>query len=153
MPTDPAGGEPSLAHTLAAVLPTNLSEPERTGAADEALVLAGLQAAGLRRAVFSRADVAGQIAARLPTTGLSAAEVVARVEQLTDLALALPEAVPVGAPVRGVTPRASDPRYATVQVLSAEARILGTAASPTNSAPPRLTSDGSTPTSSSPSPG
>ena len=130
LPTDPAdsaGGGPSLAHTLAGVLPTNPGEPERTGAEDEAVVLAGLQAAGQRRAVFSRADVAGQIAARLPTSGLTATEVVARVEQLTDLAVALTEAVPVGAPVRGVTPRASDPRYATVQVLSAEARILSLA--------------------------
>ena len=127
LPTDPTRDGPGRAHTLAAILPTNTSEPQRTGAEDEAIVLAGLQAAGQRRAVFSRADVAGQIAARLPTTGMTGAEVVTRVEQLTDLALGLTEAVPVGAPVRGVTPRASDPRYATVQVLSAEARILSLA--------------------------
>ena len=126
-PTDPTRDGPSRAHTLAAILPTNTSEPQRTGAEDEAIVLAGLQAAGERRAVFSRADVAGQIAARLPTTGMTGAEVVTRVEQLTDLALGLTEAVPVGAPVRGVTPRASDPRYATAQVLAAEARILSLA--------------------------
>lgn len=125
--TDPTRDGPSRAHTLAAILPTNTSEPQRTGAEDEAIVLAGLQAAGERRAVFSRADVAGQIAARLPTTGMTGAEVVTRVEQLTDLALGLTEAVPVGAPVRGVTPRASDPRYATAQVLAAEARILSLA--------------------------
>ena len=35
--------------------------------------------------MFSRSDVAGQAAAQLPTSGSSAAEVVARVEQLTDL--------------------------------------------------------------------
>jgi hypothetical protein len=74
--------------------------------------------------VFSRADVAGQVAAHLPTSGLSASEVVARVEQLTDLALSLQEAVPVGPQSGPVTPRASDARYATVQVLTAEARIL-----------------------------
>jgi hypothetical protein len=48
---------------------------------------AALQGAGTRRAVFSRADVAGQVAALLPTSGLTRTEVVARVEQLTDLAL------------------------------------------------------------------
>jgi hypothetical protein len=83
-----------------------------------------LQGAGTRRAVFSRADVAGQVAAHLPASGLSASEAVARVEQLTDLALGLQEAVPVGPQAVGVTVRASDARYATVQVLSAEARIL-----------------------------
>lgn len=80
--------------------------------------------AGTGRAVFSRADVAGQVAAHLPTTGLSAAEIVERVEQLTDLALGLDEAVTIGAQSVGVTARASDARYATVQVLSAEARTL-----------------------------
>ncbi|MBC7373909.1 MAG: AAA family ATPase, partial [Frankiales bacterium] len=87
-----------------------------------------LQGAGSRRAVFSRADVAGQVAALLPTSGLSATEVVARVEQLTDLALDLDDAVPIGHQSVGVTPRASDARYATVQVLAAEARILDVAA-------------------------
>ena len=87
-----------------------------------------LQGAGSRRAVFSRADVAGQVAARLPTSGLSAAEVVAQVEQLADLALGLDDAVPIGLQTVGVTPRASDARYATVQVLAAETRILDVAA-------------------------
>jgi len=87
-----------------------------------------LQGAGVRRAVFSRADVAGQVAALLPTTGLSALEVVARVEQLTEVALGLDDAVPIGPQGVGVTPRASDARYATVQVLAAEARILDVAA-------------------------
>ena len=85
---------------------------------------AALNRAGTQRAVFSRADVAGQVAAQLPTSGLSADEVLVRVEQLTDLALGLDEAVPIGRPGAGVTPRASDDRYAIVQVLSAEARIL-----------------------------
>jgi len=78
--------------------------------------------------VFSRADVAGQVAAVLPTSGLSAREVVERVEQLTDLALGLDDAVPIGLQAIGVTPRASDARYATVQVLTAEARLLDLAA-------------------------
>jgi conjugative relaxase-like TrwC/TraI family protein len=105
----------------AAVLPA-----EPTNAAE---VAAGaLQSAGARRAVFSRADVAGQVAAHLPTTGLSAAEVVERVEQLTDVALGLEAAIPIGQQTVGVTVRASDARYATVQVLNAEARILDLAA-------------------------
>lgn len=82
----------------------------------------------MRRAVFSRADVAGHVATLLPNNGLSASEVVARVEQLTDLALSLDDAVTIGLQSVGVTPRASDARYATVQVLSAEARILDLAA-------------------------
>ena len=92
------------------------------------MALAALQAAGVRAAVFSRAEVAGQVAAHLPTDGLTAAKVLAWVEQLTDTALRLAEAVPVGQPIRGVTPRRSDLRYATVQVLRAEARILDLAA-------------------------
>jgi conjugative relaxase-like TrwC/TraI family protein len=100
-----------------AVLPA-----EPTVAAATAAV--ALQAAGARRAVFSRADVAGQVAAHLPTSGLAASEVVARIEQLTDAALGLEAAVPIGQRTVGVTVRASDARYATVQVLSAEARIL-----------------------------
>ena len=92
------------------------------------LAAAALDGAGTRRAVFSRADVAGQVAALLPTAGFSAGEVVARVEELTDLALGLDDAVPIGRQSVGVTPRASDARYATVQVLNAEARILDLAA-------------------------
>jgi conjugative relaxase-like TrwC/TraI family protein len=109
-------------------------EPVRPGSADEPaipdaeLVLAALRAAGQRSATFSRTDVAGQIAAHLPATGLTGAEALARVEALTDQALALGEAVPVGQPIRGVTPRASDARYATLQVLQAEARVLSLAA-------------------------
>jgi hypothetical protein len=130
LPTDPGRPSPSLAHTLETVLPpTHEQNPNRSADVplEGELLLAALQAAGQRRAVFSRADVAGQVAAHLPTDGLSAAQVLARVENLTDAALHLTEAVPVGQPVRGVTPRASDARYATVQVLSAEARILSLA--------------------------
>lgn len=88
------------------------------------LAAAALTAAGRSRAVFSRADVAGHVAALLPTTGMRAAEVLATVEQLSDQALTLGEAVSVGAPVHGATHRRSDPRYATVEILHAEHRIL-----------------------------
>jgi ATP-dependent exoDNAse (exonuclease V) alpha subunit len=118
---------PTLAPTLEEVLPRPARDGQKGAVAqgrDEQVVLAALQAAGVRAAVFSRAEVAGQVAAHLPTDGLTAAQVLARVEVLTDTALRLAEAVPVGQPIRGVTPRRSDPRYATVQVLQAEARIL-----------------------------
>jgi len=62
-----------------------------------------------------------------PHQGLTATQALARIEALTDVALGLAEAVPVGQPVRGVTPRASDARFATAEVLQAEARILSLA--------------------------
>ncbi len=141
LPTDPAG-ETSLARPAGPVPPhVDRSEPQPaagvlpagTGAdpgqvPDAGVAAAALQGAGTRRAVFSRADVAGQVAALLPTAGLTAGEVVARVEQLTGLALGLDDAVPIGLQSVGVTPRASDARYATVQVLAVEARILDLAA-------------------------
>jgi hypothetical protein len=87
--------------------PTVAAEVAATNAAEVAAV--ALQAAGTRRAVFSRADVAGQVAAHLPTSGLSATEVVERIEQLTDIALGLDAAIPIGQQTVGVTIRASDP--------------------------------------------
>jgi hypothetical protein len=91
------------------------------------LLFDAVRAAGQARAVFSRADVAGQVAVRLPPDGSSAAATVATVEDLTDRALALAEAVSVGEHPRGVTPRVSDQRWASGQVLEAEARILSLA--------------------------
>ena len=119
----PAGTDREAPSGTDGVLPPVLPET----AADEALAFAAVRAAGQRRAVFSRADVAGQVAAHLPALGLSAAEVVAEVERLTDLAVGLSETVSVGDHPHGVTPRVSDPRYATVEILSAEARILSLA--------------------------
>ncbi|MBC7373382.1 MAG: relaxase domain-containing protein, partial [Frankiales bacterium] len=110
----------------AGVLLSNLS-PAPAQVLPAGVAAAALQGAGCRRAVFSRADVTGQVAALLPTSGLSAAELVARVEQVTDMALVLDDAVPIGLQTVGVTPRASDARYATVQVLAAESRILDVA--------------------------
>jgi hypothetical protein len=124
------GADRSSLHRPAVVLPAyDAVLPAATGAdpgpvADAGVAAAALQGAGTRRAVFSRADVAGQVAAHLPTTGLSAAEVVKQVEQLTEIALGLEDAVAIGPQGVGGTPRASDARYATVQVLTAEARIL-----------------------------
>jgi conjugative relaxase-like TrwC/TraI family protein len=131
-PVPPAADRSSL-HGSAGVLPAHdavLPAADDAGdagpgaVADAGVAAAALHGAGTRRAVFSRADVAGQVAAQLPTTGLSAAEVVERVEQLTDLALGLQAAIPIGQQTVGMTVRASDARYAAVQVLTAEARIL-----------------------------
>ncbi len=119
----------SVLPAASCVLPTGGDVSPETDKALSAAVAAGaLQGAGTQRAVFSRADVAGQVAAHLPTTGLSAAEVVEHIEQITEIALGLDDAVPIGPQGVGGTPRASDARYATVQVLTAEARILDLAA-------------------------
>jgi len=127
-PQPAPGGLPAPDAVLPAASAAAPTAPADAGVADASVAAAALQGAGTRRAVFSRADVAGQVAALLPTAGLSAAEVVERVEQLTDLALGLDDAVKVALQSVGVTPRASDARFATVQVLNAEARILDSAA-------------------------
>ena len=114
--------QPTLAQTLAGVLPTRSGQEPH-----EEVTLLSLRAAGRKSAVFSRTDLAGQVAAHLPTTGLTAAQVVALVEQLTDQALTMSDAVPVGHPARGLTPRTSDARYATVEILQAEGRVLSLA--------------------------
>ena len=119
-PRGPAGVLPARDR----VLPADGERVAPAQTAGAGVAAAALHRAGTRRAVFSRADVAGQVAAHLPTTGLSATEVVERVEQLTDLALGLDEAVTIGRQSVGVTSRSSDARYATVQVLAAEARVL-----------------------------
>jgi len=126
----PPDADRSSLHGPAGVLPAHeavlpAASDAGPGRVPDAQVAAvALQAAGSRRAVFSRADVAGQVAAHLPTSGLNAAEVVARIEQLTDVALGLDAAISIGQQTVGVTLRASDARYATVQVLAPEARIL-----------------------------
>lgn len=102
-------------------------EPTAAPMSTEEVETRALLAAGRTRAVFSRAEVAGQVAALLPTTGLPAAQLLTEVEKVTDRALQLADAVPVGSPVHGVTPRASDARYATVEILAAEDRILSLA--------------------------
>ena len=91
---------------------------------DAALRAEAVRAAGRVRAVFSRADVAGQVAARLPVAAGSAAQTLTRVEAFTDRALGVSEAVSMGEHPKGVTVRASDGRWASAEVLGAEARIL-----------------------------
>jgi len=124
----PAGGDRD------APLGTDSADPgDRLGVVPESAAgdvvwsFAAVRAAGQRRAVFSRADVAGQVAALMPASGLGAGQVLAEVERITTLALGLTETVPVGDQPRGVTPPASDARFATQQVLEAEARVLSLA--------------------------
>ncbi len=81
-------------------------------------------AAGRRRGVFSRADLTIQIAATLPVVAETAEQVRVRVEDLTDHSVRHPRTVKLGAPTVGVTPRASDPRYTSTEVLQAEAQVL-----------------------------
>ncbi|MGI8682299.1 MAG: AAA family ATPase [Mycobacteriales bacterium] len=121
------GGDRQAPSGTERVLPAVVSVVWPDPRAHEALSFAAVRAAGQRRAVFSRADVAGQVAAHLPTTGLSAAQVLAEVERLTTVAVGLAETVSVGDHPHGVTPRVSDPRYATLEVLTAEGRILALA--------------------------
>lgn len=113
---------------LAGLLPAAQRAAQAAGPAlvriSDELAGAALLAAGRSRAVFGRAEVAGQVAALLPISGLSATELLAEIESLTDRALALADAVEVGAAVHGATPRESDARFATVEILSAEQRIL-----------------------------
>jgi conjugative relaxase-like TrwC/TraI family protein len=127
---EPAGSDRQAPSGTKRVLPTSSPVPPDLTSdpgADELVAFASVRAAGQRRAVFSRSDVAGQVAAHLPTAGLSAAQVVAEVERLTTLAVGLAETVSVGDHPHGVTPRVSDARYATQQVLNAEGRILALA--------------------------
>jgi len=86
-------------------------------------------AVGRCKAIWSRADLTVQVAARIPTNPgrpLSAVQVVDLVEQLTSSALAgsVHGAVALGADQVGVTARVSDDRYASAELVDTEARIL-----------------------------
>jgi conjugative relaxase-like TrwC/TraI family protein len=87
-------------------------------------------AVGRSGAVWSAADLAVQVAARLPVTGPGAPEGAreagAMVEALTAQALmdATAGAVPLGVDPSGVTARASDARYASREVVDTEAMVI-----------------------------
>jgi hypothetical protein len=85
-------------------------------------------AAGRRRGVFSRADLTIEIAATLPVVAETAEQVRVRVEHLTDGSVGHWTTMRLGAPQVGVTPRASDRRYTSREVLQAEAAVLHVAA-------------------------
>jgi len=91
------------------------------------VVQEALSGVGRRQAVFSRADVAAQVAAILPARPGTADQVCAEVEQLARLALADPEAVEIGVVQDGSVSRGSDVRWTTATHLAVEARIMLTA--------------------------
>jgi conjugative relaxase-like TrwC/TraI family protein len=84
--------------------------------------------AGRRRGVFSRADLTIENAAAVPVIAETAEQIRVRVEKLTDDSVRHPLTVGLGAPKVGVTPRASDPRYTSTEVMQAEAQVLQAAA-------------------------
>ena len=81
-------------------------------------------AAGRRRGVFSRTDLTIEIAAALPVLAETAEQTRVRVETLTNGSVGHWTAMRLGAPPVGVTPRASDRRYTSREVLQAEAAVL-----------------------------
>jgi conjugative relaxase-like TrwC/TraI family protein len=83
---------------------------------------------GRRHGVFSRADLTIEIAATLPVVAETAEQTRVRVEELTDSSVGHWTTMRLGAPTVGVTPRASDARYTSREVLQAEAAVLRVAA-------------------------
>jgi hypothetical protein len=73
---------------LAGLLPAAQRAASAAGPApirsSDELAGAALLAAGRSRAVFGRAEAAGHVAALLPTNGLSATDLLAQIESLTD---------------------------------------------------------------------
>jgi conjugative relaxase-like TrwC/TraI family protein len=122
-------------HTEATELgwtPDRLRHAVRTAAGDhgrsdpaeiDRLVGEAVLAAGARKAVFSRSDLAVEVAARLPTAGLTAEGARAWVERLTDQALTSSEAVGL-LPEPDGPARGSDARYASATTLGQELEIV-----------------------------
>jgi len=81
-------------------------------------------AAGRRHGVFSRADLTIGIAATLPVIAETADQVRARVEALTHSSVGHWKTMGLGAPQTGVTPRLSDYRYTSTEVMDAETNVL-----------------------------
>ena len=94
-------------------------------AVDRALVDA-VVAAGARRAVFTRSDLAVEIASRLPVAGFTGDMTRELLERLTDRALDTTEAVRLRDDTDGPA-RASDARYASRTTLNRELEILAVA--------------------------
>jgi conjugative relaxase-like TrwC/TraI family protein len=81
-------------------------------------------AAGRRHGVFSRADLTIGIAATLPVIAETADQTRQRVEALTDSSVGHWKTMGLGAPRAGVTPRLSDYRYTSTEVMDAETNVL-----------------------------
>ncbi|HTW20466.1 MAG TPA: MobF family relaxase [Mycobacteriales bacterium] len=88
------------------------------------LVLDAVAAAGARKAVFTRSDLAVEVAARIPAdAAVDAATVTDWVERLTDRALTLEQTVTL-LPERDGCGRRSDARYASAVTLGQELAII-----------------------------
>jgi conjugative relaxase-like TrwC/TraI family protein len=88
------------------------------------LVFDAVVAAGTRRAIFTRSDLAVEVAARIPADAkVDAATVIDWVERLTDRALELEQTVTLRPEPDGPV-RASDARYASATTMNRELAIL-----------------------------
>lgn len=97
---------------------------ERIASAMDQTLSDAVRAAGARRAVFSRSDLAAEVAARIPVDGFTADMLRDLVEHLTDRAAK--QAVRLRDHDDGPH-RASDARYASQETLAAEQRIVNRA--------------------------
>jgi hypothetical protein len=90
----------------------------------EQLILEAVRSAGARKAIFTRSDLAAEVAARVPAgSAVDAARILDWVQRLTDRALAISEVVEL-LPERDGPVRASDARYASATTLAQEAAIV-----------------------------
>ncbi len=101
-------------------------DPGGTVVGLDRLLQDAVTAAGDRRAIFSRSDLAVEVAARLPAVGFTADVTRELVERFTANALSLSEAVRLHDDTDGPT-RTSDARYASRTTLTRELQILETA--------------------------
>jgi conjugative relaxase-like TrwC/TraI family protein len=101
------------------------SQAQVLAAVDRSLVDAVI-AAGARRAVFTRSDLAVEVGARVPTAGFTADMTRELHERITERALATAEAVRLRDQADGPH-RASDARYCSRTTLSRELEILAVA--------------------------
>jgi conjugative relaxase-like TrwC/TraI family protein len=121
----------TTAVTKAAATTSPRRDHTRGNGVDPDLTADAVLAAGRRRAVFSRADLTVEIAARMPVTAATADQVRVAVEDCASRAV-VPgvgyqnggRVVHLGPVVSGVTPRASDARFSSTEVIVAESRIL-----------------------------
>lgn len=100
--------------------------PEQVLAGIDRTLTDAVDAAGGRRAVFTRSDLAVEVAARLPTNGFTAEMTRELLERLTDRALGTDDSVRLRDAADGPS-RASDARYASKATLTAELEILAVA--------------------------
>ena len=117
------GCDPTTLHTAMTAAAKSLTVTA-SPVVDPRLCPAPVLAAGRRRGVFSRADLTIEIAATLSVRNQTAEQTRVRIENLTHDSLAHWHAISLGASQVGVTPRASDARFTSQEVLNIEAQLL-----------------------------